>query len=603
MEYWYKMLDKDALLTLSNDNDILRFIKYVDRYKLMQLYVVHPVDKPKPLEDNEDTEDAFDPLFCDLNPNSIKANATKLPTEVPNVTEPNEVPNVAKVNEVPNVANQTEIPNKAEHSDGSDESEDNDDNDFDVELKDRIEDVEVDMGDFRKYTDENVKWVGPNEVPVKDTQPVEAEVFEDLDLKDFDSASDPYDIDGNRKKALKMLARKHKPVDGNIYSEIFYCGQVFANKELIKEMVGRLAVENRRQLWLSKNDKEESWYLKRFVDEHTCLQSRFVSRCTTKFLSKIIEKTIKPNPKIPIAALKDQLQKKFELGVSKAKVFRAKQMAQDNVIRDYVNQYARRIYVCLGALKSRLKAGKRDLLGLDGCFMFGPYPRQILTAVGVDPNNGTYPLAYAVVEVETKDSWTWFLDCLGDNLQLARNSNFTFITDRQKGLIHALQELFPAAEHRYCLKHIYDNMKGHAHVRSGISHEYLVSMQWHAFGTWQAIVRNLVYLSHGLMGFFIGESLFVVVFVNLGVTKCAVGLRKCAVCLIEGAVGLRGSVGLTNVCDWLTVRAEGLIDVCDWLLDGLALAGAEACEAYDWLPDGLEFTEAEACDWLTVKPL
>ncbi|GJZ45842.1 hypothetical protein Tco_0593438 [Tanacetum coccineum] len=66
MEYWYKMLDKDALLSLSNDNDVLRFIKYVDRYKLMQLYVVHPVDKPKLLGDNEVTEETFDPLFCDL---------------------------------------------------------------------------------------------------------------------------------------------------------------------------------------------------------------------------------------------------------------------------------------------------------------------------------------------------------------------------------------------------------------------------------------------------------------------------------------------------------------------------------------------------------
>ncbi|GJZ34240.1 mutator type transposase [Tanacetum coccineum] len=105
------------------------------------------------------------------------------------------------------------------------------------------------------------------------------------------------------------------------------------------------------------------------------------------------------------------------------------------------------------------KAGKRDLLGLDGCFLSGPYPGQILTAVGVDPNNGIYPLAYAVVEGETKESWLWFLDCLGDDLELFRNSNFTFISDRQKGLIPALQETFPAAEHRYCLKHIYDNMK------------------------------------------------------------------------------------------------------------------------------------------------
>ncbi|GJW42733.1 zinc finger, GRF-type containing protein [Tanacetum coccineum] len=65
--------------------------------------------------------------------------------------------------------------------------------------------------------------------------------------------------------------------------------------------------------------------------------------------------------------------------------------------------------------------------------------------------------------------------------------------------------------------------------------------------------------------FFIGDILFANVFVNLGVTKGAVGLRKGGVCLLEGALGLtegatglRGGVGLTNVCDWLTVGAEGV---------------------------------------------
>ena len=192
-------------------------------------------------------------------------------------------------------------------------------------------------------------------------------------------------------------------------------------------------------------------------------------KCTAKFLSKVVEESIKPNPKIPLAALKDQIQKKYELGVSSAKVFRAKQMAQDRVEGDYIQQYARlrdyglelqaqnpdttikidvdrncapdsptrqfrRIYVCLGGLKGGFKAGKRDLLGLDGCFMSGPYPGQILTAVGVDPNNGIYPLAYAVVESENKAAWKWFLDCLGDDLELFKNSNFTFVTDRQKVL-------------------------------------------------------------------------------------------------------------------------------------------------------------------------
>ncbi|KAD2393312.1 hypothetical protein E3N88_40289 [Mikania micrantha] len=39
------------------------------------------------------------------------------------------------------------------------------------------------------------------------------------------------------------------------------------------------------------------------------------------------------------------------------------------------------------------------------------------------------------------------------------NSNFTFISDRQKGIIPAISKVFPSAEHRYCLRHIHENMR------------------------------------------------------------------------------------------------------------------------------------------------
>ncbi|GJX85627.1 mutator type transposase [Tanacetum coccineum] len=118
-----------------------------------------------------------------------------------------------------------------------------------------------------------------------------------------------------------------------------------------------------------------------------------------------------------------------------------------------------RIYVCLGALKLGFRACRRDLLGLDGAFMKGPFPGQVLVAVGLDSNNGIYPLAYALVEAETKSSWCWFLQCLGDDIDLHPNSNFTFISDRQKGIIPAIKTVYPSAEHRYCLRHIHENMK------------------------------------------------------------------------------------------------------------------------------------------------
>ncbi|GKD59756.1 mutator type transposase [Tanacetum coccineum] len=138
------------------------------------------------------------------------------------------------------------------------------------------------------------------------------------------------------------------------------------------------------------------------------------------------------------------MQKKFHVVVSKDKAFRAKAKAQVHLRGDVKVQYAllrdyvcelkscnpdttvkidvygeedpetptrmfRRIYVCLDALKLRFRECGREFLGLDGAFMRG-------------------------------------------------NSNLTFITDRQKGLLPALAKLFPSAEHRYCVRHTNENM-------------------------------------------------------------------------------------------------------------------------------------------------
>ncbi|KAJ0946197.1 putative transcription factor interactor and regulator CCHC(Zn) family [Helianthus annuus] len=203
---------------------------------------------------------------------------------------------------------------------------------------------------------------------------------------------------------------------------------------------------------------------------------------------------IEENPEIPVKAVQEQFQRRYSVGISRMKAYRAKCIAKKHVEGDYAEQYTilrdyaheliqqnpgttvkievdgnpdpgdntrqfRRIYVCLAALKQGFKAIGRDFLGLDGAFMKGPFPGQLLSAVGVDCNNGIYPVAYAIVESENKESWTWFLEILGDDLGLGTYSNFTFISDRQKGILPAISKLFPCAEHRYCLRHIHENMK------------------------------------------------------------------------------------------------------------------------------------------------
>ncbi|GJV89777.1 mutator type transposase [Tanacetum coccineum] len=124
------------------------------------------------------------------------------------------------------------------------------------------------------------------------------------------------------------------------------------------------------------------------MEDHTCIQSRALKACTSRFLADHVIKSLATNPDIPVRAVQDQMQKQFEVGVSKMKAFREKRIAYD---------------IMTGrALKQGFRTCGREILGLDGGFMSGPWPGQILTAVGVDANNMIYLVAYAIVEEESK---------------------------------------------------------------------------------------------------------------------------------------------------------------------------------------------------------
>ncbi|XP_076952253.1 uncharacterized protein LOC143625887 [Bidens hawaiensis] len=185
----------------------------------------------------------------------------------------------------------------------------------------------------------------------------------------------------------------------------------------------------------------------------TCPWALHISNVRNK--GREIEPTIKSsNSTTKPRDLAEDLAKKYQVRITSYQISRAKTMAERKSHKQF-----RRIYICFGALKEGFKLGGRDILGLHGCFMKGPFLGQILIAVGIDINNGIYPVAFSLVEAETTASWTWFLECLGKDLNVYSNSNFTFISDRQKGIIPAIQKVFPSTEHGYCLSNIHENMK------------------------------------------------------------------------------------------------------------------------------------------------
>ncbi|CAI9265520.1 unnamed protein product [Lactuca saligna] len=58
---------------------------------------------------------------------------------------------------------------------------------------------------------------------------------------------------------------------------------------------------------------------------------------------------------------------------------------------------------------------------------------ELLCAVGRDANNGIFPIAWAVVSVENKEIWKWFLETLSEDLQCWNDGNgLVLISDQHK---------------------------------------------------------------------------------------------------------------------------------------------------------------------------
>ncbi|KAK8652268.1 hypothetical protein V6N13_061289 [Hibiscus sabdariffa] len=68
-----------------------------------------------------------------------------------------------------------------------------------------------------------------------------------------------------------------------------------------------------------------------------------------------------------------------------------------------------------------------------------------------------FPVVWAIVEVEGKESWKWFLTKLMKGLGHPNGEVLTLMSDQQKGLISVINEFFPLLKHRMCVRHIYAN--------------------------------------------------------------------------------------------------------------------------------------------------
>jgi len=89
-------------------------------------------------------------------------------------------------------------------------------------------------------------------------------------------------------------------------------------------------------------------------------------------------------------------------------------------------------YMCLDGCKQGFLAGCRPFIGVDGCHLKTTYGGQLLVAMGRDPNDQYYSLAFVVEENECKETWRWFLTLLLEDIGDIGNHRWVFISDQQK---------------------------------------------------------------------------------------------------------------------------------------------------------------------------
>ncbi|GJV91429.1 pentatricopeptide repeat-containing protein [Tanacetum coccineum] len=227
-------------------------------------------------------------------------------------------------------------------------------------------------------------------------------------------------------------------------------------------------------------------------DEHTCArQFKYGTLVSYKWIGRHFGTKIRLNPDIKLHEIADLVLKKYKCIVTPNQCRNAKRWALnegETTIEDhygYIRSYAKailesnpgstvkvgvtvnpddktyfdRFYVCFKGLKDEWKLGCRKIIALYGCFLKRPSVGEILTAIGRDANNHIFPVAWAVVNVENKDNWSWFLDLLGDDLEMPTGQGLTLMSDQHKGLIKAVKEVMPYAEHRQCARHIYEGFR------------------------------------------------------------------------------------------------------------------------------------------------
>jgi hypothetical protein len=390
-------------------------------------------------------------------------------------------------------------------------------------------------------------------------------------------------------KSLQSKLKAFNP-EVDMDNPSFKIGMVFSGVEELRKALGAYSVRNRVHVKKKLNDKRRleahcapgcSWMIKASNDArrtggfviksyegtHTCERSWPLKAITSKLLTEKFLHEFKDNQKLGLQSFAAKVIREFKMCPNRYKLSRARKAAllqihgdeemQFSLLREYglelrrsnpgskffvttnsVNdpsspdhrEHLATCYWSYDACKRGFLAGCRPFICLDGCHIKTRYKGQLLTAVGIDPNDNIFPIAFGLVEVECTSSWEWFLTNLKDDLNITNTSPWTIMSDKQKvwnfaylpelchiyyrtwsttqhtmpcsltivlqGLINAVEKIFPDAEHRFCVRHMIQNFQRAGHRGETLKNDVWAIARSTNIPKWQKSMDKLEVDSH-----------------------------------------------------------------------------------------------------------
>ena len=267
----------------------------------------------------------------------------------------------------------------------------------------------------------------------------------------------------------------------------FKLGMEFSSLQQFKDAILEHSVLNGRQIQFVKNDlvrvrvtckakcgfmvlvsqvgSDRTYRVKTLIAKHTYGKVFDNKNANSKWVARVMTDKFRSNSNIQLKDIVDDIRRTYATGITMSRAFKARKLAKEVVEGDATKQYTLlwsyaaelrkssagntckihlerpaqnlqprfgRFYMCLEGCRKGFVSACRPFIGVDGCHLKSKYGGQLLIAIGRDPNDQYFPLAFAVVETETKESWRWFLTLLLEDIGDVRSNRWVFISDLQK---------------------------------------------------------------------------------------------------------------------------------------------------------------------------